>query len=266
MRVALAFLKRDFLIATSYKVTFGAMLLSILGTVPFLFFVSRLFGGANAGLLAPYRGNYFAFLLIGLAFTDYLVLSVGTFNTSLRESQLMGTFETILLSPTSIPGLLFYSSLWGYLFTSIRFALYLGGGLLFGLDLGRANIPAAFGILAISILSFAAIGIFIAAVTTVIKKGEILTAIATGVSGILGGVIYPTPVLPSWLQPVSRLIPIRYALEAMRLALIQGYGVSQLWPQFLALAIFAVVLLPLSILSFWLAIRYAKVAGTLGQY
>ena len=266
MRTAWAFLKRDLLVAISYKADFILQIVSILVTVPAAYFISRMYGTGHNALLDRYGGDLFSFVLLGVAFTDYHVLSLRTFNASLRESQLMGTLETILLSPTSITELLLYSSLWGYLLTSLRFVLYLAVGAAFGLRIGHANAAAAVGILALAVTAFAAVGVLIAAVTMVIKRGEILITAVTGASAVLSGVLFPVALLPGWLQAVSHVLPMTAALEGMRLALIQGYSARQLAPQFLALAIFAAVLVPLGLLAFRRAIRWTKVAGTMGQY
>ena len=265
MRVALAFLKRDFLIAVSYKADFLFQLAGIFGTVPAFYFLSRLYGG-GAHLPARYGNDYFSFMLIGVAFTDYLVLSLKTFNTSLRESQLMGTLETILLSPTRIRGLLLYSSVWGYVLTTLRFVLYLAAGLLFGLRLEHANAPAAIAILLLAVASFAGLGILIATVTLVTKRGELLVTGITALSGLLCGVLFPVELLPRWLQRAAAFIPMTHALEGLRMALVEGQPTARLLPQFQALALFALVLLPAGLLSFSLAIRWAKTSGTLAQY
>jgi ABC-2 type transport system permease protein len=266
MRVALAFLKRDFLIATSYKTSFVLQFASILFTVPFFYFISSVVGDSQASLLTKYGGSYFVFLLIGIAFTDYLALSLKTFNDSLRESQLMGTLETILLSPTSMPRLLFYSSLWGYLSTTVRFVLYLAVGLLFGFHLGDANALAATCVLVVAIVSFASMGILVAAVTLVIKKGELLTSAVSAASAMLSGVVYPIELLPHWLQFLAKFLPMTYALDGMRLALSKGHGFAEVLPQIGMLVLFSAILLPLGLTAFWLSLRWTKISGTLAQY
>ena len=169
MRLPFAFIKRDFLIATSYKTAFGGQMLGILASVPMYYFMGELFKGTGSGLLGEYDGDYFAFLLIGMAFLDYHAVSLHTFNQSLRESMLMGTLETVLLSPTTLARLLFYSSLWVYLFTTFRFCIYMLTGLVFGLDLGDANLLGGMAVLLLGIVCFASFGIMSASAIMVIK-------------------------------------------------------------------------------------------------
>ena len=78
--------------------------------------------------------------------------------------------------------------------------------------------------------------------------------------------IFPVESLPGWLQPVSKLLPITYSLEAMRMALLQGAGLKELWRPIAALILFGAVLLPAGVLAFGLAIRRAKKTGSLVQY
>src|SRR5829696_893024 len=159
MRAAWAFLKRDFLLATSYKAAFVMQLAAIFMAVPIFYFMGRMAPEMAGGDLAKYGGSYFGFLLIGVAFVDYLAISLRTFNESLRESQLMGTLEIVLLSPTSVSQLLIYSSLWIYCLTTLRFAIYLLAGAMLGLNLGNANPFTAVLVLALSIPGFASLGI-----------------------------------------------------------------------------------------------------------
>ncbi|MGD9143895.1 MAG: ABC transporter permease, partial [Dehalococcoidia bacterium] len=79
MSVALAFLKRDFSQALSYRLSFLLQIGGIFFSVAIFYFLSELFGSAIAPQLEDYGGNYFSFVLIGLAFTGFLGLSLSSF-------------------------------------------------------------------------------------------------------------------------------------------------------------------------------------------
>jgi len=100
----------------------------------------------------------------------------------------------------------------------------------------------------------------------VLKKGDPVGWLFTGVSGRLGGLYYPISVLPDWLQTLSYLLPVTYALEGMRLAVLKGYSLTELMPNVLALLVFSIIMLPFSMLAFKFAVRKAKKDGTLTQY
>jgi ABC-2 type transport system permease protein len=68
------------------------------------------------------------------------------------------------------------------------------------------------------------------------------------------------------MQSIAKLIPVTYALRAMRLALLQGASFSELQGDILALGFFCVLLLPLSLIIFGFAVRLAKIDGSLTHY
>lgn len=264
--VALAFLIRDFKVARSYRVAFLMQLGGIFVAVPIFYFMGDIVDGANSKALKPYGGNYFAFLLIGVALLDYLAVSLRSFGNSLRESQLTGTLEFVLLSPTSLIEVLLYSSIWIYLFTTLRFILYLALGSLFELELQEANMVGAILVLLIGILSFIPFGVFTASLIMIIKRGEMLNTLIAGMSLFFGGVLFPVESLNELLQLVSKCLPFTYALEGMRQAIQNGATVTQLLPTLAILGGFAAILLPLSFAGFGLAVRHTRRSGSLGQY
>lgn len=267
IKIALAFIKRDFLIASSYKATFIIQFITIFFGVAMFYYIGEVFGGIVSPLLKSHGNNYFAFIILGVAFLDYHVVSLRLFSQSIQDSQMMGTLEIILLSPVKLSSMIICSSLWGYIFTSIRFLIYLlFGVLIFGLNIGSANIAGAILVLILSIICFASFGIILAGIVMVFKRGDSLNAIVSSASVFLGGVFYPLEVMPDWLNQVSYYIPLTHALNGMRQALLQGYSLNQLLPEFMILAIFALIFFPIGLISFKLAVQRAKRDGTLTHY
>jgi ABC-2 type transport system permease protein len=267
MTAAGAFLKRDLSQAMSYRLSFILQLGSIFLSVATFFFLSRLFGSNIAPQLEAYGGDYFSFVLIGLAFGGFVGLSMSNFTESIREGQMMGTLEIMLLSPTRLSVILFSSSLWSYLLTAIRVIIYLlMGVLIFGANLGQANVPAALLVMVLSIASFSGIGLLSAAIVLIVKKGDPVGWLLGGASSLLAGVYYPISVLPGWLEPFSRILPLTYALDAMRLAMLKGSSIFELRFDILVLLGFTVIFTPLAFVAFRRALRRAKMEGSLIQY
>jgi ABC-2 type transport system permease protein len=266
MRLLWSFVRRDAITASSYRTALLAPVLSIAVQVPLLYLLSRVFVGGQGRILGPYGGDYFSFLLLGIAVSDYVALSISSFLNGIRDHQLMGTLEIVMLSPTPVPLILLYSSVWSYLFTSLRFALYLLVGLAFGLDLSHAN-PLSFVLLAsAALVSFAALGILGAAATLLIKQAASVSAFLTTAAVAFGGVAYPIELLPSWLARVALCLPFTHALSGVRKALLLGASPRELGLELSALTGFAALLLPVALLAFSAALRRSQVAGTLGQY
>lgn len=264
---AAAFLKRDFLVAISYKSAFIADVVGILFKVITFFYIGEVFGGAVSPSLESFGGNYFAFLIIGIALTDFVHTSLENFATSIRDSQMTGTLEIVLLSPIRLPHLLVYSSLWAYVFTTFRFIVYVFfGAILFTLDVANANLLASAVILLLTILCYAPLGIISATVIMVFKKGTWFRTAISAVSFLLGGVAYPVSVLPGWIASLSFYVPMTHSVNGMREALLNGRSLYELRGDVVFLLGFAAILLPLAFYIFELGLERTKRMGTLTQY
>jgi ABC-2 type transport system permease protein len=261
-----AFLIRDFQTELSYRVSFllnfsGVFLASVT-----YFFLSRLLGDSVTPLLEPYGGDYFAFAIIGVAFASYFGLGLNGFARALREAQTTGTLEAMMMTPAPVSTIVVGSAAWSYAFTTFRVLVYIVLGMLLGLDLRGANYLAALVTLLIAIVAFASIGIIAAGIIMVIKRGDPVTSLFNNVAALIGGVYYPITVMPDWLQAIARLLPITYALNAMRLALLTGATWAEILPDLLVLTAFAVVLFPLSLFVFARAVEWARRDGSLTHY
>ena len=262
-----AIFKRDFLIAISYRFKFVLQIFGILFSTLMFYFMAKLVGNGMENQLAPYGGNYFAFVLIGIAFGDFLTLSLGGFSSEIRNAQLLGTLESLLVTPTSIATILFSSCLYNFAFTSTRILLYLLVGIfIFHLQLQLASIPAFLLVLLLTVISFAGIGLLSAAFIIVFKQGSPITWIMGTTAGLFGGILYPVSVLPLWLKPVSSILPITHSLEAMRQILINGASLSAVIDQVLILFIFSSLLMPVGLYSFLYGLSIAKKEGSLAHY
>jgi ABC-2 type transport system permease protein len=179
----------------------------------------------------------------------------------------MGTLEAMLVTPTRLSNIVLSSSQWNFAFTSLRVGVYLLlGALFFGMNLSGAEVLPALVALLLTVIAFSSLGIISASFIMIFKRGDpIAWAISTS-STLLGGVYYPISILPGWLQTISYLFPITYSLRAIRLSLLEGAGFVEVGGDLLALVIFSVITLPISLVVFRYAVRRAKKDGSLSYY
>lgn len=257
---------RDMWTATSYRAGFllstGGSLVNILG----VFFLSEAFGGSLGRPVSQYGGSYFAFAVVGVAFTSLMGLGLSGVASRIREGQMMGTLELMLLSPNRLGILLLGSSLWAHAQAVVTLVLYLIVGVLLGMDIGRANIPMMLFSLMLSVLAFNALGLLAASVVIVIKQGNPVSLVIGLTSVLLGGVFYPVSALPGALQALAQLLPLTHALEVMRRSMLQGEGIATLWAPALALVALTAVLLPIGLWACHRAVQIAQTDGSLSQY
>ena len=263
---AFAFLRRDLRLQLSYRFAFLLQVFGVFFNLLVFFFLSKLIGPSAASYLSNYGGDYFAFVLIGLAFAGYFGVGLQGFANTIREAQTTGALEAMLLTPTRLSTVVLSSSIYDYGFVTFQVLVYLVFGWLFFDVRLHGNLPAALVILLLTIVVMTAVGVLAASFIMVLKRGDPVTWLFSSLGLLLGGVYYPVDLMPSWLQMLSRVLPITYSLDAMRRALLTDASFAELMPNMAALAVFALVLTPLSLAVFRKAVHKAKVDGSLAHF
>jgi ABC-2 type transport system permease protein len=68
-------------------------------------------------------------------------------------------------------------------------------------------------------------------------------------SFLVSGIFWPVEAIPTWLRPLSYVVPNTYAVNAARDVMLQGWGIGQIWLELVVLAAFTVLFLALSAFS-----------------
>jgi ABC-2 type transport system permease protein len=261
----LAFTQRGFRLASSYRLNFIGTYLGGVLLIVFFAVLQQLFG-ARPPAIARY-GDYFTFLLIGGIFARFLSFGMRHFGRELEHEMATGTLEPMLVTATSPVLVLLGPSLWvaleGLLLMLVQF---LAGSIFFGADFSRANWPAALILGGISLTALSAWGMLSAAFVLLFKRADPLSWLVDVTIFLLAGVYFPVDLLPLWLKGPAYLLPLSYALEALRLALMRGQTPGELSGYAGILLIFNALLIPAGLLAFRHALVRVKRSGTLGHY
>ncbi|MEN5086530.1 ABC transporter permease [Sphingobacterium faecium] len=261
------FLKRDYLIESRYKLNFMLNFVNSIFPVVSFFFVSKLINGSDAGSLTRYGGDYFSFALIGVAFTRFFQLAVDTFSGSIKRAQMAGCLEAILSSQTDSKTVVLFSSIYSFLTAGIQLIfMFLIGTFFLGFDFSHTNVLSLVVSLVISLFAFVSLGIFSAAGTVIYKQGEPIGWVFGAISALIGGAMFPVSIMPGWLQFCSKIFPTTYALDTIRLSVLQGYSIHMMGKELLILLLMSVILFPLSLRTFNWAVEKGKKDGTLMSY
>jgi ABC-2 type transport system permease protein len=93
-------------------------------------------------------------------------------------------------------------------------------------------------------------GLFISTISKTQQQAMMTTFLFFQPFFLLSGFAFPIRNMPDSIRYLTYLNPVRYFMEIVRGLFLKGSGISVLWPQMLALAIFGVVILTLSSLRF----------------
>lgn len=266
MRKVLALIRAGWLTRLSYRLQAVFSVAGLLFIIVPLYFIAQALQPVMAAAIEHEGRNYFGFLVVGMITLFLVTAAVTVFAETLQSGIERGTLETLLMTPTRLPLLL--AGLVGYNFswTGLRSLLVLLTAWILGVQLAWGHGVLALAILALIILAYIPFGLMIAAFVLAFRTtGPWPQLLLTG-SVFLGGVYYPTHVMPSWLEGVSTVIPLTYGLRALRRTLLDGAGWNIVASDVAILGGFVVVLLAASVAAFSFALRYARRAGTLAQY
>lgn len=259
--------RKTLLIELTYKFNNLLRLADILVYVLLFFFLSRLVDKAAMPALQTYGGDYFSFILFGLALSWYHNEAQQSFAANLRGEQMLGTLEALTATGTPTPFILAGFSLFDFFLVTLQVGVLIIVGIVFmGVKVVWANFLLALLILILSLLAFLGFGFLSAAFVLVFKRGDPLGWMVKNLSALLGGVYYPVEVLPAWLQKLSAFLPLTHAVRAVRLVLLKGVTLYEVRHELLILTLFAVVLLPGSLICFRFALKKVAVEGTLAGH
>lgn len=261
------FLKRSLLVESSYKLAFALDLFASVMPIIAVFFVARLFIGSAPRSLDPYQGDYFGFALIGLGLTQFLNKALDVFSNNIRRAQLSGVLEAVISSRTPPGVVVLHDAGYSFVAAGLHLAAILGVGVgIFGARFANANYPAVLISTALSLSTFVSIGVASAAVIIVLKQGNPIAFVFGRGALLFSGVYFPVEVLPPPMQYVSSVLPMTYALDAVRLSLFAGASLPELAGPLTVLGAISLIGLPGSVWLFHWAIEKGRREGTLLEY
>lgn len=182
--------------------------------------------------------------LIGLILV--LTAVVSTALTVVREKE-MGTMEQIMVSPLKPVQVLLGKTI-PYLGISLvaATAILVLGYLLFDIEIKGSIIVLYAGIVAI-IFGALGQGLLISSVTDS-QQAAFMIAILSSLlpSFLLSGFVFPITSMPVVLQVLSNVAVTKFFLVVVRGVMLKGVGFEVVWPQFVYMAIFAVIMIGIS--------------------
>lgn len=238
------FLKRRVVTFASYRMALVMSFLGVLLSSLQFYFMSRMLGdGLYIPSLSPYGGDLMSYLIIGSSFLGLVNVGLTSFSGAIRNEQLTGTLEFLLMSETPLWQILAYSAVADFLGAAVgTVVVFAAMALCIGMEV-HANLGAAGVVLLLAVISMSGIGLMSAS-----------------------GAVFPVELLPSALRYLSRLLPSSHALSALRKAITANASLSEVSGDVASLALLALVYVPLGILALSQGFNIARSRGGLAEY
>jgi ABC-2 type transport system permease protein len=179
----------------------------------------------------------------------FAITSILTATSVVRERE-RGTIEQLIVTPIRpwelITGKIIPYVLLAFIDTFEVIAL---GNWVFGVPV-RGDLGLIVFCSGLLLLSGLGIGLFASTVANTQQEAMLITWMTLLPSIFLSGFFFPLQAMPLVLQWISYIIPLRYYLVIIRALLIKGVGMSAIWQETLALALFGLVIMAAASLRF----------------
>jgi ABC-2 type transport system permease protein len=230
--------------------------------------ITRYFGGVSQRLVAarqaqrePERGDGFSlrprvlynprldtplFMLPGILAIMLLINTALLTAIGVAREKETGTLEQVLVTPIPPLVLMLGKILPSVVIGTFEFFLALGvSAVVFGLPLG-GSFAFLLATTCLFLLSTLGVGLFVSTFSRTQQQAFLGVFLFILPANLLSGLLTPVSSMPAWLQPLTLLNPVRYYIEILRAALLEGAGLSDLWARVAALALFGVTIVLVS--------------------
>jgi ABC-2 type transport system permease protein len=254
--------RRDAIVFATYRTQVLTMIVGTLFQLTIFYYIAQLL---HARTFATSTA-YFAFVVVGMAIMQSLVTTLGLTPAQVRQELVAGTMERFLVSPfgagNGIVAMMVFPTLWSLLMGTIMLAL---AALVFGLPL-VATAPLAVPVALLGALSFMPFTLAVVAVVVVFKQATAGTQFLISGIAIVGGLYFPSALLPGWIRWTRQVQPFSPAADLLRHLLVGSPLQQSVAVDLAKLVGFGLILFPLALLALRRAIRFGQRRGTIIEY
>jgi ABC-2 type transport system permease protein len=185
--------------------------------------------------------------LVGLLLS--ITLIVITSMAIVRERE-RGTLEQLVVTPIGKTSLMLGKivpfAVVGYVQMTVIIVL---GKLLFHIPL-RGSLPLLYVTSSAFIVASLGLGLFVSTIAQTQGQAMQLSFFFMLPNILLSGYMFPREAMPAPAQWIGMLLPLTYYLKIVRGILLRGSGVTSIWTEVVALAVFATAIISLSVRRF----------------
>ena len=198
--------------------------------------------------------DYFSYMSVGIV--SFVVLFTAMFSgMSIVWDRRLGFLSKALSTPVPRGSILMSKVLNSVIRSIIQAAIVLGFafalGLTVGADFTPLNLLGVFGAVFLIGVGLSSIFIAIAVRSTRIETQMAVMNLLNLPLLFASNALFPTYLMPDWLQPFTKINPITYVTDANRQLILYAINTQQLLTDFAFLGVFALVCSAIGILLSW---------------
>jgi ABC-2 type transport system permease protein len=197
--------------------------------------------------IIPGNPNYFEFVAPGIMAMIVMTAVLTGLAASIAREKEQGTLDGLLISPINRLAIILGKALSQAIRGLIQGAIVLLlAFLLFGVKVHGSLLLVGL-LLLLGIFSFVGLGILVSAIAAEQETATQLLFMFQFPMLFLSGVFFPILLMPPIMQKIAYLIPLTYAIQALRKVMVLGAGFGAVRMEVLILLIFGAVTLTISV-------------------
>jgi len=191
------------------------------------------------------------FMVPGVLAMVLLIVTMTLTSLGIVKEKEIGTLEQLMVTPIKPYQLIIGKLLPFVLIAAVDVALVIVvARFWFGVPL-RGSILLLLGLSGLFVLTTLGLGLFVSTVSKTQQQAMMTAQFFFFMPFIFfSGFTFPIENMPKLIQYLTYAIPLRYYIVIVRGIFLKGVGIAELWHQALALLIFGIVILTLSVLRF----------------
>jgi ABC-2 type transport system permease protein len=184
--------------------------------------------------------DFFVPGILAMSLMNSGVIGLSTTFVSYREQ---GILRRIKVTPFSLTSFILARIVTTLIIAVLQAVILVGlGVLIYGMTV-RGNLFLILLSVMIGGLAFLGIGFALSGIARNTETAASYANLVTFPMLFLSGTFWPVDALPDWLQPLTRILPLRYLIDALRELMMLGNGITEIWVDLLVLlAVFAVAM------------------------
>jgi ABC-2 type transport system permease protein len=209
----------------------------------------------NVETIVPGGGSSFDFVAPGFIAMNVMMSGLTALGAALARERESGTLAGVLMAPIARTAIILGKTISFTIRNLFQGAITITMAILiFGITI-RGNPLLIAGILVIGTVSFLGLGIVATAITKEQESAQLILGLLQFPMMFLSGVLFPIEQMPSFLQSVSKVLPLTYAVDALRKVMILGAGIDAVILPIIILIALGIVTMTLGVPLFDRAVK-----------
>jgi ABC-2 type transport system permease protein len=186
------------------------------------------------------------FIVTGMIGMLMVMLGALVASAAMVKEKEVGTVEQLLMTPAGSAEIILAKMAPIFLLLSIDIGLSVAvGNFVFGVPMRGSFVLLYFSGM-LCVLSGIGIGTIIATFTRSQQQAQLMSFFVNPPLSMLSGATTPIEAMPQWMQPLTNLNPVKHFAVLARGVMLKGVGLEVLYPNFLALVAFTIILVGVS--------------------